>query len=89
MGLFHSLFLTLILASVQVCCQTVQDDWTAPAAPDGSTPLQSGSKFTLLWKSTLQNNFATYCPSCDTKKLDLWITNFNGTKYQSKIGRQW
>ena len=83
-----SFILILFLCSLQVLCQTVQDDWTAPAAPDGSTPLQSGTKFTLLWKSTLQNNFATYCPLCDVTKLDLWITNFNGTKYTSKIGRR-
>ncbi|KAF1932998.1 uncharacterized protein M421DRAFT_416596 [Didymella exigua CBS 183.55] len=81
------LVLTFVFFSLQTWCQTVQDDWTAPAAPDGSTPLQSGTKFTLLWKPALQNNFATYCPLCDTAKLDLWITNFNGTKYTSKIGR--
>lgn len=77
-----------ILFSLQIWCQTVQDDWTAPAAPDGSTPLQSGAKFTLLWKPALQNNFKTYCPLCDTTRLDLWVTNFNGTKYTSKIGRE-
>ncbi|KAF3003503.1 hypothetical protein E8E13_004725 [Curvularia kusanoi] len=87
MGFLVSVLLTFLLVSAEVWCQTVQDDWTAPAAPDGSTPLQSGSRFTLLWKPTLQNNFATYCPDCDTRKLDLWITEFNGTKYQSKIGR--
>jgi hypothetical protein len=88
MAILRSLFLALFLYSLQILCQTVQDDWTAPAAPDGSTPLQSGTKFTLLWKPTLQNNFNTYCPMCDVAKLDLWITNFNGTKYTSKIGRE-
>lgn len=86
-----SLWLALVAVSIflplQSWCQTVQDEWTAPAAPDGSTPLKSGTKFTLLWKSGLQNNFKTYCPSCDTEKLDLWVTNFNGTEYMSKIGR--
>jgi hypothetical protein len=86
--LFFSLILAFSFLSRRVWCQSVQDDWTAPAAPDGSTPLQSGTKFTLLWKSGLQNSFETYCPSCDTKSLDLWITNFNGTKYTSKIGRK-
>jgi hypothetical protein len=86
---YFSFILTFILPPLQVWGQTVQDDWTAPAAPDGSTPLQSGTKFTLLWKFGLQNNFKTYCPSCDTQKLDLWITNFNGTKYTSKIGREY
>jgi hypothetical protein len=84
-----SLLWVFALFMVQTWCQTVQDDWTAPAAPDGSTSLQSGTKFTLLWKSGLQNSFETYCPSCNTKKLDLWITNFNGTKYTSKIGRKY
>ncbi|OAL55040.1 hypothetical protein IQ07DRAFT_640490 [Pyrenochaeta sp. DS3sAY3a] len=88
MRLYFSIVLTPVLFPLQVWCQTVQDDWTAPAAPDGSTLLQSGSKFTLLWKSGLQNSFQEYCPSCDTKRLDLWITNFNGTKYSSKIGRR-
>jgi hypothetical protein len=88
MKIHFALILPLIYLPLQACCQTVQDDWTAPAAPDGSTPLQSGSKFTLIWKIGLQDNFATYCPLCDTKKLDLWITNFNGTKYTSKIGRK-
>ncbi|CAO2648859.1 Nn.00g098080.m01.CDS01 [Neocucurbitaria sp. VM-36] len=87
MALYYSLILAFVLFPLRAWCQTVQDDWTAPAAPDGSTPLQSGTKFTLLWKSGLQNSFEAYCPSCDTKKLDLWITNFNGTKYTSKIGR--
>jgi hypothetical protein len=68
---YFSFILTFILPPLQVWGQTVQDDWTAPAAPDGSTPLQSGTKFTLLWKFGLQNNFKTYCPSCDTQKLDL------------------
>jgi hypothetical protein len=95
MELFHPFFLALVLASVPVWCQTVQDNWTvqdywiAPAAPDGSTPLQSGSKFTLRWNSNLKDNFAAHCPSCDTKNLALWIASFNGTKlYTSKIGRQ-
>ncbi|EAT78436.1 hypothetical protein HBI56_184040 [Parastagonospora nodorum] len=87
MKIHFALILYLIYLPLQACCQTVQDDWTAPAAPEGSTPLQSGSKFTLIWKIGLQDNCATYCPLCDTKKLDLWITNFNGTKYTSKIGR--
>jgi hypothetical protein len=88
MDLYTSLLLVFLLFPLQTWSQTVQDDWTAPAAPDGSTPLQTGTKFTLLWKSGLQNSFETYCPECDTKKLDLWITNFNGTKYTSKIGRE-
>jgi hypothetical protein len=88
MELYYSFILAFALFPLQIWCQTVQDDWTAPAAPDGSTPLQSGSKFTLLWKSGLQNSFKAYCPSCDTKKLDLWITNFNGTTYKAKIGRE-
>jgi hypothetical protein len=88
MDLYVSFLLAFYLFSLQAWSQTVQDDWTAPAAPDGSTPLQTGTKFTLLWKSGLQNSFETYCPKCDTKKLDLWITNFNGTKYTSKIGRE-
>ncbi|KAF2134080.1 hypothetical protein P153DRAFT_330882 [Dothidotthia symphoricarpi CBS 119687] len=87
MEFYFSLILAFILLPLRIRCQTVQDDWTAPAAPDGSTPLQSGTKFTLLWKSGLQNSFESYCPLCDTTKLDLWITNFNGTKYTSKIGR--
>jgi hypothetical protein len=85
---YLSFFLAFVFLPLQAWCQTVQDDWTAPAAPDGSTPLQSGTKFTLLWKSGLQKNFEIYCPLCNTTKLDLWITNFNGTKYTSKIGRQ-
>jgi hypothetical protein len=88
MEFFPSLLLAFFLLPLQIWCQTVQDDWTAPAAPDGSTPLQSGTKFTLQWKSGLQSSFETYCPSCDTRKLDLWITNFNGTKYTSKIGSE-
>lgn len=88
MNLFSSLILTFFFSSLHVWAQTVQDDWTAPAAPDGSTPLLNGAKFTLLWKSTLQNNFKQYCPSCDPKKLDLWITNFNGTVYKAKIARE-
>ena len=87
MKLYLTLILTYLLP-LQVWCQTVQDDWTAPAAPDGSTPLQNSAKFTLLWKSTLQNNFRTYCPSCDPSKLDLWITNFNGTQYKTKLARE-
>ncbi|KAH9866307.1 hypothetical protein J1614_008873 [Plenodomus biglobosus] len=87
MDLYFSLILVFVLLPLQIWCQSVQDDWTAPAAPDGSTPLQSGTKFTLLWKSGLQNSFPQYCPLCDTEILDLWITNFNGTKYTSKIGR--
>lgn len=86
MELYSSLILAFVLLPLQIWCQTVQDDWTAPAAPEGSTPLQSGTRFTLLWKSGLQNSFRAYCPSCDIKKLDLWVTNFNGTKYTSKIG---
>jgi hypothetical protein len=88
MDLYTSILLGFLLFPLQTWNQTVQDDWTAPAAPDGSTPLQTGTKFTLLWKSGLQNSFETYCPECDTEKLDLWITNFNGTKYASKIGRE-
>jgi hypothetical protein len=88
MELYLSIILAFALLPLQAWCQTVQDAWTAPAAPDGSTPLQSGTKFTLLWKSELQNSFKLYCPSCNVTKLDLWITNFNGTKYTSKIGRE-
>ncbi|KAI8939138.1 hypothetical protein NX059_004972 [Plenodomus lindquistii] len=87
MQLYLSFFWIATLLPLRIWCQTVQDDWTAPAAPDGSTPLQSGTKFTLLWKPNLQNWFQTYCPLCNTQKLDLWITNFNGSKYTSKIGR--
>ncbi|KAF1843086.1 uncharacterized protein K460DRAFT_378311 [Cucurbitaria berberidis CBS 394.84] len=87
MEFYSSLILVFFLFPLQVWCQTVQDGWTAPAAPDGSTSLQSGAKFTLLWKSDLQSSFKPYCPLCDTIKLDLWITNFNGSKYTSKIGR--
>ena len=83
MELYYSIILAFVLLPLQAWCQTVQDDWTAPAGPDGSTPLQSGTKFTLLWKSEL------HCPSCNVTKLDLWITNFNGTKYTSKIGREY
>ncbi|KAF1917244.1 hypothetical protein BDU57DRAFT_493006, partial [Ampelomyces quisqualis] len=87
MGSYFSIILAFSLLPIQMYCQTVQDDWTAPAAPDGSTSLQTGTRFTVVWKSGLQNSFKTYCTSCDIKKLDLWITNFNGTKYTSKIGR--
>jgi hypothetical protein len=87
MELHFSIILAFILLPLQAWCQTVQDDWTAPAAPDGSTPLQIGTKFTILWKSALQGSFQLYCPSCNITKLDLWITNFNGTEYTSKIGR--
>ncbi|KAH7084363.1 hypothetical protein FB567DRAFT_580925 [Paraphoma chrysanthemicola] len=76
----------LVVFAVQAWCQTVQDDWVAPAAPDESTSVQSGFPFTLMWKTTLQNNFKTYCPSCDVRKLDLWVTSFNGKKYKYKIG---
>ncbi|KAH7072073.1 hypothetical protein BKA63DRAFT_568003 [Paraphoma chrysanthemicola] len=75
-----------VLFALQAWCQTVQDDWVAPAAPDESTSLQSGFPFTLMWKTTLQNNFKTYCPSCDVRQLDLWVTSFNGKKYKYKIG---
>lgn len=87
MDLYFSLILVSVLFPLQIWCQSVQDDWTAPAVPDGSTSLQSGTEFTLLWNSGLKNSFQQYCPLCDTEKLDLWITNFNGTKYTSKIGR--
>lgn len=88
MELYFSLIVAFVLLPLHIGCQTVQDAWTAPTAPDGSTTLQSNTKFTLLWKPDFQNLFGAYCPSCDTKKLDLWITNFNGTKYTSKIGRE-
>ncbi|OAL50084.1 hypothetical protein IQ07DRAFT_510411 [Pyrenochaeta sp. DS3sAY3a] len=87
MQLYLSLIFAFSFLPLLVWCQSVHDDWTAPAAPDGSTSLQSGSKFTLLWKPGLQYHFDTACPSCNINKLDLWITNLNGTKYISKIGR--
>ena len=78
----------LALLLPQTLC-SVKDDWTAPAGPDRSTSLQSGTKFTLLWKSGLRDWFPTFCAKCDTKKLDLWIENTgNGTKYFSKIASE-
>jgi hypothetical protein len=43
MDLYTSLLLVFLLFPLQTWSQTVQDDWTAPAAPDGSTPLQTGT----------------------------------------------
>ena len=66
-------------------CQTVQDSWTAPATPDGSTSVQSGAPFTIRWKSDLQDSFKMYCTLCDTKKLDLWVTSFKNKTYKFKL----
>jgi hypothetical protein len=85
-------YLSLIFAfsslPLQIFCQNVHDDWIAPAAPEGSTSVQSGSIFTLLWKPGLQYSFDADCSSCNIDKLDLWIASLNGTKYASKIGRK-
>jgi hypothetical protein len=77
-------FWSTIIASI-AWCQTVQDSWTAPATPDGSTSLQSGAPFTIRWKSELQEAFSMYCTSCDVKKLDLWVTSFEDARYNFKI----
>jgi hypothetical protein len=66
-------------------CQTIQDSWTAPTTPDGSTSLQSGTPFTIRWKSELQEAFGTYCASCNVKKLDFWVTSFIDESYKFKI----
>ncbi|KAF2014137.1 hypothetical protein BU24DRAFT_481557 [Aaosphaeria arxii CBS 175.79] len=87
MELSFLLLLTFFFLPLQIWCQTIQDNFTAPAVPDGSTLLQSGTKFTLIWKSSLPRFFGIHCPSCDTRKVDLWIRNFNGTTYATKIGR--
>jgi hypothetical protein len=79
------LFLLTFL-SLKAWCQTVQDDWTAPASPDNSTSLQSGNPFTLIWKSGLQDEFGGYCTSCNIQQLDLWITSFLNGDYNFKIG---
>lgn len=67
--------------------QTVQERWLDPKGADGETELQLGSSFTLLWRSELKSEFAEWCKPCDTAKLDLWVTSFNGMGYRKKIGR--
>jgi hypothetical protein len=82
----YSIFsLLLILLPLRAWCQTVQDSWTAPAAPDGSTSLQGNAPFTIRWKSSLHGWFETYCTECNVTGLDLWVTSFNDEDYMYKI----
>jgi hypothetical protein len=80
---------TLLTLCLPVWSQeSVQDAWTAPSVPDDATTLRHGSQFTILWKPNLQDMFEGYCTLCDPKKVDLWVTSFNGKGYRNKIGRK-
>ncbi|KAF2829415.1 hypothetical protein CC86DRAFT_287212 [Ophiobolus disseminans] len=85
MARYWALALFSALLPIQTWCQSVQDDFTAPAPPDRFTTVQSGTTFTLLWKTGLQNSFPAYCPSCNVKNLDLWVTSFANRNYEYKI----
>ncbi|KAI1109761.1 hypothetical protein F5Y14DRAFT_431347 [Nemania sp. NC0429] len=50
---------------------TVQDDWPSPAKYSTWYTRQT---YLIRWDTNLQNSFGTYCPSCDTSNVDLWIT---------------
>ncbi|CAN9259689.1 unnamed protein product [Alternaria alternata] len=85
MSYYTSFALLLSTFPLQTWSQSVQDAWTAPASPDGSTNLQGGTSFTIRWKPQLQNNFPEYCPSCNVTMLDLWVASFRGRAYKFKI----
>ncbi|KAF2681722.1 hypothetical protein K458DRAFT_456784 [Lentithecium fluviatile CBS 122367] len=86
MAQFSCLVLLFTYLSLQAWCQSVQDDWTAPASPDKSTSLQSDNPFTLVWKPGLQGRFEGYCASCNVQQLDLWVTSWTNSDYNYKIG---
>jgi hypothetical protein len=79
------LLVLIALLPLRARCQSVQDSWTAPASPDRSTNMQSGTPFTIRWKSSLQEWFSAYCSSCDVRKADLWVTSFTSNNYNFKV----
>ncbi|KAI1269233.1 hypothetical protein F5Y18DRAFT_179395 [Xylariaceae sp. FL1019] len=69
--------------AVSALCQTVQDDWFTPKNGD---IWYTGQTYTISWDSGLQDNFAYYCPACDTSNVDLWITGTTKNYYRIKSG---
>ncbi|KAH7380248.1 hypothetical protein DE146DRAFT_740662 [Phaeosphaeria sp. MPI-PUGE-AT-0046c] len=87
MGLCFPLILAVALLSSLVWCQTVQDAWTAPENPDGTTALNNNTEFTLIWKPNLREIFPQYCKKCNITNLDLWVSNRRTSPYADRIGR--
>ena len=80
-----SLLLQIALLPLLIRGLTVQDSWTAPDPSDPAQNVQSGSTFTIRWKSSLRDWFPTYCSSCNLQTIDLWLTSYTNNGYNYKV----
>jgi hypothetical protein len=70
-----SLLLVLLAATTSLVSAEVTDEWTFPKASDRAATLELGKDITIGWTPKLQTWWPAYCPGCDPKSANLYITS--------------
>lgn len=77
--------LMLLCSELAVQCsgQSVQDSWTRPALNES---IINGSEYDITWSTDLLAQFADYCSSCATTKLDVCVQPYAHKDFHTIIG---
>jgi hypothetical protein len=76
--------LTLLCGGLAIrgMSEGISDVWLRPR---GDETVVNGGKYDITWTSDFASWFPTYCPSCDTNKVDLCVQPFSTRNFNINL----
>ena len=78
----HILILLCGGLAIRGVSEGISDVWLRPR---GDETVVNGSRYDITWTSDFASWFPTYCPSCDTNKVDLCVQPFSTRNFNINL----